>query len=287
MDDRPSLIRRGQPGAPRTTNPADASDDRPSKLLRFEERWKAIIGIPTTLLALAVGWFALHDRISPPPPETDLQVASFDADTVLVDTEYTHGSKEAGYKEARDGELAVVSVGLRNRGAAPVFLTHAEFTFRAHEPFETCVQIGDAIWASQVIDVDVPLSPDSVPWVAELPISHEVGANAVDRLDFRFGTEDYVPFVEPSVVSVDIAVKQDDKPEPTPIGTAHLVVPAMGATTSLVGLSGHPIGEPTPGCSTRNLERMETVLRAPALSQVDSSPEFDEVYEALKEHESE
>ena len=270
----------------RGERPAPARHETPSRLLWFEERWKAVLGIPAALLTLAVAWFAFHDRIWPPPPRTDLVIASFDARSVLEEATFAYQDPEVTEGADGRGKVEVVSIGLRNRGDAPAFLVGAVFTFRAHEVLQSCVQVGDALYASQEIDIEVPLEPASVPWVLEMPISHRVEPNALDRLEFRFGTSGVPVFVEPAVVSVDVAFEQDDTSELTPAGSARLVVPAINATTSLDGLTEDPLAEPIEGCSTGNLERMEHVLAAPALPHVDTSPLFDELHSALENYEA-
>ncbi|MHA7133179.1 hypothetical protein [Oerskovia turbata] len=283
---RPARRPRSERGTrTRAARRTGGSREAPSKLLWFEERWKAILGIPSAFLALAVAWFAFHDRIWPPPPRTDLVIASFDARSVLEEASFAYQDPEVKEGAEGRGRVELVSIGLRNRGDAPVFLTGAVFTFRAHTTLSSCVGFGDALYASQKIDVDVPLEASSVPWVLEMPISHQVDPNALDRLEFRFGSTGVPVFVEPAVISVDIALEQDDATDLTPAGSARLVVPAISALTSLIGLTEEPPAEPREGCSTGNLEHMRRVLETPTLPRADSSPLFDELLGALEKYE--
>lgn len=225
----------------------------------------------------------LPTPLFPGKPDSELEVASFDAQAVAGTAEAAYGEIDAPPTNTFDTVVASVQVGLRNRGDAPTFLTRAHFTVTAQEAFATCLEIGDAVFVTESVDVRVPNPPDTVPWSSEVPISFQVAPNAVDRLEFTFSVDDMPPFVEPVVLSVDVAVQEDDESEPTPVGTARLVVPASNTGAALAGLVEEPIVEPVDGCFEDNLARMRAVQGAPALDVVAESPEFALLMGALED----
>lgn len=225
----------------------------------------------------------LPTPLFPDEPGSELEVASFDAQAVAGSAEAAYGEVDAPPTDEFETQVASVQVGLRNRGDAPTYLTRAHFTFTAQEALATCLEIGDAVFVTESVDVRVPVPPDTVPWSADVPISFQVAPNAVDRLEFTFSVDDMPPFVEPTVLSVDVAVQEDDESAPTPVGTAHLVVPASNTGATLAGLVEDPIVEPVEGCFEDNLARMQAVQRAPALDVVAESPEFTLLMGALED----
>lgn len=85
------------------------------------------------------------------------------------------------------------------------------------------------------------------------------------------------------MVGVDIAVLEDDRERPTELGTARLVVPAVGELTSLGGMTEDPFAPPWDGCFEENLAMIRRVRAAPPLSHVAESPEFAELAQALED----
>lgn len=267
---------------------------RSERVRAFLSRHKvgaAIGGFIAALASIAsiVGVVLPYIRPAPAPErQTDLEIAAFDATKVTRSNEVVYGSlSEPSLVETGESDVATVQIGLRNRGDAPVFLTRAIFTFQAHEPLETCLEIGDAIVVTESVNIDIPLRPSGVPWVHEEPISFRVAPNDVDRLEFTFSVPELPPFVAPAVVSVDVAVRQDLTSDDVAIGTARLVVPATNVA-ALLPLEEVPLegvgtefdhAELRP-CIIQNLEAMQAVRSTEALETVVESPEFVEHLEA-------
>lgn len=263
------------------------------RLRAFVGRHKGAVGAGLTGLAALAGIVAVlvptplfgADETSTPqrvtvvetPATPELSVAAFDLDAVTQSRAYD----ASGSRYTEDGPVARVQIAFRNAGDAPAFLTRAIFTVRAHEVLDTCLEWGDAVVITDSVDVSIPYELDDLPWTHEQSISFRVAPNEVDRMEFTFSVPELPPFVQPVVLSVDIAVQEDLGPA-TPVGTARLVVPAASARTALAGMVEDPIVPIVPGCNERNLEIMQDVLATPALERNGSSPEFVELMAALE-----
>lgn len=260
-------------------------DGAPPRAAGRSRGWWARLTAGVTLLAAVAGIVAVlrPTPLFPDRAEADLEVAAFDVGVVARPSEVTFGTGADSVTQTDENDVARVQIGLRNRGDAPAFLTRAVFTVAAHETLDTCVPIGDAVYVTESVDVQVPYELDRVPWVHEQGLSFRVAPNEVDRLEFTFSVPDMPPFVQPVVLSVDIAVQEDDADEPLAVGTARLVLPASNVA-ALVGLTEEPPAPAEPGCNAANLDRVHSVLAAPALDPAASSEQLTELLAALESY---